>query len=250
MDERAQAIQRRFRRPVFAAALLVIPVIVIEQSNVEQPWDAIASVANWLIWLVFAAEMVTMLVVSQNPWAWIRKHPIDVAIVVLTPPFLPASMQALRAFRLLRLLPLLVAGIEVRRLFTLIGVQYVAFLALLTVLAGGAAFAAIEDRPTIWSGLYWAVTTMTTVGYGDESPATTGGKVLAVLVMIVGVGFVAVLTGAIAQRFLAPAIEEVEREVESVELDEAQVLADIRALTGRLEVLEERLLAARSLPPE
>jgi voltage-gated potassium channel len=196
---------------------------------------------NWVIWLVFAAEVSAMLAVVPSRLNWLRRHPVDLAIVLLTPPFLPASMQALRVMRLFRLLPLLKLGLQWRLIFSSTGVRYVAFLALLTVLAGGAAFAAIEDEPTMWSGLYWAVTTMTTVGYGDVSPLTSGGQALAIPVMLVGVGFVAILTGAAAQRFLAPAVEQIERGVEEVEMEEADVLREVREISVRLKRVEQAL---------
>ncbi len=95
---------RRFRWPVIVAALLVIPVIVLEEAEVREPWSTAATVANWLIWLTFLAELVAMLSVVPDRRAWLRQHPLEVAVVVLTPPFLPASLQAARVFRLLRLL--------------------------------------------------------------------------------------------------------------------------------------------------
>jgi hypothetical protein len=42
-------------------------------------------------WLLFALELVVMVVVVRDRWQWLRRHPLEVAIVVLTPPFLPAS---------------------------------------------------------------------------------------------------------------------------------------------------------------
>jgi Ion channel len=49
-----------------------------------------------------------------------------------------------------------------------------------------------------WDGVWWAVTTMTTVGYGDITPRTNYGRVVAIVVMLVGIGFIALLTGALA----------------------------------------------------
>jgi voltage-gated potassium channel len=54
-------------------------------------------------------------------------------------------------------------------------------------------------------GIYWALTTMTTVGYGDEAPTTTTGKFAAAAVMLVGIGFIAVVTGALANAFISRA---------------------------------------------
>jgi voltage-gated potassium channel len=72
------------------------------------------------------------------------------------------------------------------------------------VLGGGAAYAAVETRQnlTTWDGVWGAMVTVTTVGYGDTFPATDAGRAIAVVVMLVGIGFVAVLTAAAAERFM------------------------------------------------
>src|SRR5688500_12803135 len=104
MDERARRVERAFEVPMLMAALLVIPAMVIEQSDWSDAWRSLAGVLNWMIWIAFAVELVVMLAVVRDRKTWLRTHPLEVAIVVLTPPFLPASLQALRVFRLLRLL--------------------------------------------------------------------------------------------------------------------------------------------------
>jgi voltage-gated potassium channel len=78
MDERSQRIAQRFEVPMVIAALLVIPVIVIEESPVGEPWDTLAGVLNWGIWLAFLAEAVVMLAVVPHRGAWLRRHPIEV----------------------------------------------------------------------------------------------------------------------------------------------------------------------------
>jgi voltage-gated potassium channel len=217
--------ERRLEWPLLAAALLTIPAIVIEQSGVNEPWDTTAIVLNWTIWTAFVIEIGLMLSVVDDRWRWLREHPLDVAIVVLTPPFLPASLQAARVFRLLRLVRLLKLAVLARRLLSTEGVRDAAVFALVTVLGGGAAFAAVEhghhDQPvSAWDGVWWAITTVTTVGYGDLSPATNGGRAIAIVVMVVGIGFVAIVTAAAAERFMRSREAEAERAELRERLDE------------------------------
>jgi len=226
MDERARRVEHRLEWPMLVMALLVIPTIAIEQSNVGQPWDTVATVLNWAIWSAFFAEVIVMLAVVPDRIRWLRGHPLEVAIVILTPPFLPASLQAARAFRLLRLLRLLKLGKLARGLFSTEGVRDAAVLAAMTTLVGGAAYAAVEnghqDQPVgAWDGVWWAINTVTTVGYGG-APTTDAGKLIAVVIMIVGIGFIAILTAAAAGRFLRDkqaeinALEAVEQRLDTM----------------------------------
>ena len=120
-----------------------------------------------------------------------------------------------------------------------------AILAALTALGGGYAYSlaesAQEPPPSVWDGTWWAISTMTTVGYGDEFPLTTVGRVLAIALMLVGIGFIAILTGAIAERFLAAEIEGVAEGVEETAATEGELLAELRAIRTRLDRLEGRL---------
>jgi voltage-gated potassium channel len=231
--ERSARVQRGLEWPVIIAALLTIPILVIQESGLDQPWDTVSSFLIWATWGVFVVEVVLMICVTDRRMHWIRTHPIDVAVVVLTPPFAPAAWQAGRVFRLIRLLRL-TRLFSLRRLLSLEGMKYAALIAAGTVVLGGALFAGIEKSQhlTTWDGIWWAMTTVTTVGYGDIGPESDSGRVLAMAIMLTGIGFVALLTAFIAERFV--------QQQEVAEAKEDQILSELREIRLRLDGLERR----------
>lgn len=241
--ERAVRIERFFEWPILIAAVLVIPVILLDRENVSSGWKTFGSTLNWIVWAAFATEFVVLLIVMPDRMDWLRKHPLEAAVVVLTPPFLPAGLGALRLFRLLRLLRLGIFVKELRRLLTPDGVRFAAVIAGASAIAGGAIFSDVEKNRTFGDGLWWATTTMATVGYGDFAPKTVTGRIVAVTLMVIGIGFFALLTGSIAQRFLSGEVDQLEATEEEHAREESagreQVLAEIRLLASRLQELEQ-----------
>lgn len=232
MDARSEAIQAKFEWPVIIAAVMTIPLVLIQESNLAQPWPTIGTVLNWATWLVFATEVVVMLCIVPSKRTWLRSHILDVAVTVLTPPFAPAAWQAGRVYRVLRLMRLL-RVFSLRRLLSLDGLKLAALTAVLTVVLGGIVVASIETTAkapwTAWDGIWWAVTTVTTVGYGGLEPETDGGRIIASVIMLVGIGFIALLTAFIADRFIA-----------GQEAKEDRILAELREIREKLERLEAR----------
>jgi len=201
---RSDRIARWFEVPLLVAALLAIPVIVVQESNFGPPWDGVAAVLDWVIWGAFALQLVVMLAIVPDRRRWLADHPLEVLIVLLTPPFLPATLKVARVLPVVRAVWVLVLAHRARGLFSLQGIRYVALLSFAVVVGGGTLFAAVEPEQnlSIWDGLWWATETVTTVAYGDIYPQTAAGRIVATVVMTTGVGFVALLTGSFAQRFL------------------------------------------------
>jgi voltage-gated potassium channel len=108
------------------------------------------------------------------------------------------------------------------------GLRVAVPLALASVAAAGAAFAAIEDR-SLGDGMWWAFVTVTTVGYGDVTPVTTAGRIVAVALMLGGIGFLLVLAGALVEHFVA------------VEVEEQEVLQRLEGLSAQIDDLTRRL---------
>ena len=73
----------------------------------------------------------------------------------------------------------------------------------ITVGAGSVTVVDSENFPSIGSGLWWAVQTVTTVGYGDVVPTNLAGRLVAALVMLLGISFLTVITASITSTFVA-----------------------------------------------
>jgi voltage-gated potassium channel len=236
------------------AAALTVPMVAISESHPGGALEVAADILNWGTWLAFAVELVVMLAVVPDRGAWLLRNPLDLFLVVFTPPVLPPGLQGLRVLRLLRLLRLAPITRISREVFTQRGLHYAAVLALLTAVGGGALFDALEknkEHLSTWDGIYWALTTMTTLG-SNIQPSDTGSQIIATVLVLVGLGFIALLTGAIAQRFFGPEIGEVERELEeeaSAEQIAQRELRSIREQLASLEIAVERLVDERASPP-
>jgi voltage-gated potassium channel len=240
--------QRLLSQAVLVAAIGTIPVIVIEQTSVSTPWKTVGEALNWCTWLVFVTETFVMLVLNNGRRRWARGHVIEIALVILTPPIFPAGLQSLRAVRILRLLRLIRVPKLMRGLFSPTGLQFASFLALLTVVGGGAAFEAAErskQSVSFGDGLWWAMSTITTVGYGDISPETGLGRMIGAVVMIVGIGFIALLTGALAQRFVENDTAQVDEKLGDLTALDAEIAVELGQLRTQLDRVE-MLLSKRA----
>jgi voltage-gated potassium channel len=252
MDARSTRVAEVLNTPMLIAAALTLPMVAITESQPGGWLEGVAIVLNWVTWIAFAVELVVMLAVVPDRRVWLRHHQLSLVIVFLTPPVLPPGLQGLRVLRLLRLLRLFRLAQLSREVFSLEGLRYAMLLAVLTAIGGGALFEAFEKKAQhldTWDGIYWAVTTMTTLG-SNIYPTTTGGEIVSTVILIVGIGFVALLTGSFAQRFLGPEIAEVEEELEAEQLSaEAVALRELRNVREQLEALEiavERMVDQRT----
>jgi voltage-gated potassium channel len=105
------------------------------------------------------------------------------------------------------------------------------------VIVGGVLISVFDHREysNVWVGMWWAIQTVTTVGYGDVTPADTVGRIFAALVMLQGIAFLAVITAAITSTFVARAAEEHEAE------DKVDELTELKRIEARFDELDRKL---------
>ena len=226
---------------ILAATLAMIPIIIIERDATSGPWRTAGAVANWLIWGVFAVELVLVLTKAKRKRAALGAHWLDAAIVVVTFPLYGRLLSSFRLVRLVRLLRLLRAGVVLgralqaeRRLTSRSAFRFAAVATVFLVFIAGAAEATVDqgDVKSFWDGMWWAVVTVTTVGYGDIYPRTVGGRVVAMLLMLVGIGFISVLTATIASLFVKTDRED---EHTSIAAALSRIEADLAEVKARLD---------------
>ncbi len=115
---------------------------------------------------------------------------------------------------------------------------------IVTFAAGTAMTIADHDRfPSIGSGLWWAIQTSTTVGYGDNVPESLAGRLVAVVVMLLGISFLAIITAAITSTFVSQSqLEQTATDAELPTVEHIRQLEEqLRELGRRLERIESVL---------
>jgi voltage-gated potassium channel len=191
---------------VLALAFLVAfswPAFVVE---VDPQTQIILDYVQWISWIAFAVDLLVGLISADKKIKFLMHHPLEVITVLL--PFL----RPLRLLRVISFGTLVIQKVAVGRQFA---ITLKVFLASILMAYIAAVQITITERGVEGSniknfsdGLWWAVTTVTTVGYGDRFPTTSTGRVLAVCLMLVGISLMGVITASVAAWFVKMSQDE------------------------------------------
>jgi voltage-gated potassium channel len=228
-----------------AAFLVLYAVFVLDTGMGRVARDVVDGVLTG-IWAIFGLDYLWRLRLARHKWRYVGAHLLDL-LVLLLPMFRP-----LRALRMITVISVLNrrlrddargrVAVYVAATVTLVG-----FVAALAVLEAerNAPDASIR---TFGEALWWTITTLSTVGYGDYYPVTVEGRLVAAMLMVAGIALLGVVTASIASWFvenLRRTREEVTEEVEEISDDVemtrerlAEVLAELRVISARLDALE------------
>ena len=135
-----------------------------------------------------------------------------------------------------------------RRLRTILGVL------IFCIISFGYIFYLAEPQiKTFGDGIWWALVTITTVGYGDITPLTTLGRLVAGTLMFVGLGLIATVTAIVSAKFIAnyvdhhtnddvlEKLEELEEEIEKIEEIESNVIGKLKELEEEIDELNKKI---------
>jgi voltage-gated potassium channel len=185
----------------FAMAALAVTAVWL----LTLPPSPTVELAGHSIWGLFVADYVIRLARASDRRRFVREHLIELVAI------LPWDwIRVARVLRLVRLVRIARASVwfwratrELRALAQQNGLAYVLATAGGIVVAGSMVFWAVEPSVTGYGeALWWAIVTVTTVGYGDVAPRTVAGRVVAALLMLVGIGVIGMLTSSLAVYFL------------------------------------------------
>ena len=213
---------RIFDLGLIALILASVAVVVVDSmADIHARHARVLEVLEWTFTLLFTAEYVARLVCVRRPLRYARSVFGVIDLVAILPTYLAILVPGLhalidvRVLRLLRLFRILKLGAYVAE-FGALGralaasrrkiLVFMAFV-MLVVLVMGTLMYVVEGPgngyTSIPVGVYWAITTMTTVGFGDITPKTDLGRALASVMMLIGWGTLAVPTGIVSAEFTA-----------------------------------------------
>ena len=200
---------------VIVAALATLPLYLAPELGLPDP---IVHVADWIVWSVFLLEYVLMFCLVSDRVHYVMHRWLNVVVVLLTFPLLPDLMamaaiirvtQLTRLTRLFRLVrTVTISGVAMGNLRAVLGRPGLVYMGILTIFLvfGSGALMTVLEPPTVkgsaGEGIWWAIVTASTVGYGDISPNTLGGRIIAVVLMITGIGLISTLSASIAAYFV------------------------------------------------
>src|SRR5688572_23090877 len=200
---------------IVVIALSVITVMIDSSRSMSLKWGRELRVAEWVFTGIFTVEYILRLLAVRRPLRYAFSFFGIVDLLALLPSylslFLPAGrylmvvrvLRMLRIFRVLKLGKFLSEGAVLGQALRASRHKISVFLATVMTLVVliGAIMYVVEGEAngftSIPVSMYWAIVTLTTVGYGDVAPQTPLGKLLASMVMIIGYGIIAVPTGIV-----------------------------------------------------
>jgi voltage-gated potassium channel len=225
---------------VAVAALAGVPLTVLQIEGETGVW---ITAVDWVIWAVFTVDLAfDMREDDRRPGFW-RRHWLGIVIVVLTFPITPMLLHGLRLARLARAARLirLVATTSkaARGLRATVGRRGMAYVSMVTVLviassAGGIVIVEPDlAHGSYWDGVWWAIVTATTVGYGDIAPGTLPGRLIATVLMLTGIGLASTLSGSVGAYFVAGEdahdLRQVSERFDRIEAMLHEIRRDLRA---------------------
>lgn len=234
----------RTDEPLIGAAILFLAAYAWPILNPDLPaaLNTACLAVNITVWAIFAVDLAVRLSLAEHRWRYLRSNWLDVIALAL---------PMLRPLRVLR--AVLALSLLGRRSGTFARGRIVASVIGAVAVVGLVASLAVLDAErhnphanitTFGDAAWWALSTITTVGYGDRYPTTGQGRTVAAALMVTGIALLGVVTAAMASWFVER-ISEVQAAEQITEQTITNLTAEVRALRQEL----HELRAQRDVAP-
>ncbi|MCX7543096.1 ion channel [Corynebacterium sp. P5848] len=243
---------------IIVSIIFLILFIWASIGRADARWTRIAEYGMWLTWWAFIVDYVTRLYLAEHRARWFWRHFHEFLLVVL-PWFRP--------LRLLRILPVifLVQRFSASNKRVTVA-AYTGVASVLLILISALSIYDVEHGnpdsqiATFFDAVWWSIVTVTTVGYGDITPVTTGGRYIGIAVMLGGIAVAGVVTATFASWLVQQVEDEdtaalqdqqqaVNREIKGMRREVDQLRGQISRMTEQQELLLRQLSAAGDQPP-
>jgi len=207
---------------IFLFALIIISVILVMLESVKEidaEYHRVLLACEWFITIFFTIEYIARLVSIKKPMKYVLSFYGIIDLISTIPLYISyflagsqvllavRALRLLRVFRILKLVQFLGEASQLKNAIKASRTKIAVFIytvLILSVIMGTVMYWIESDESGFTSiprGIYWAIVTLTTVGYGDIAPQTPIGQLIATIVMILGYGIIAVPTGIVTAEF-------------------------------------------------
>ena len=224
---RLAAYEARTQTPLDLLALATLWIVVVPYTDFSTSHDvrAIVLTVQGAIRFIYAADITIRSILARRHTRYLLSHPVAIAAVILPPVRVIFSLRLVRSvFRRGHLSRFLLAAS--------------------VLVVNGALIVYLVERHapnsnihTLGQSLWWSVTTVTTVGYGDYVPVTPAGRATACFVMAIGLLTLAVVTAQVASSFVTQGPSQAERLPEDEAATPEMTMADLDQRLARIEEL-------------
>ena len=205
---------------LFILIILSVILVMLESvKSIDAEFHGILLTAEWVITIFFTIEYIARIISIKRPWKYILSFYGIIDLISTIPLYISyffvgsqvflavRALRLLRVFRILKLVQFLGEASQLKQALRASRAKIAVFIytvMILSVIMGTIMYWIENDESGFTSiprSIYWAIVTLTTVGYGDIAPQTAFGQLIATVVMIMGYGIIAVPTGIVTSEF-------------------------------------------------
>ena len=232
--ESARRWAQRFEWPMLLVVLWILLQWILEGADAIPP--ATSRVADWLVWLAFVTETVVLVTLVRDKAGYLLGNWINLLIIVTGFPLLWGDMPLAGILRGLRAVLMFGLLLRLSRTWRQVLVQHhlgnSLLIMVVVVVVAGVVIAYIDPGiKTPWEGIWWALATVTTVGYGDVVPVSEQGRIVGIVLLILSVVLLSLVTANISAFLVSRGAVKGESEVHE----------RLRRMEKRLEHIERML---------